>query len=84
MGARLESGREARSKSTSLTSCCARTAGQLVADAVALRQQLLVATTLWVYKPLGMTACGRRRHRKQRGGVLESLTILVEAMHEQH
>jgi hypothetical protein len=39
---------------------------QLVADAAAALVALLVATTLSVYKPRGMTPYGARKHREQR------------------
>ena len=42
---------------------------QLVADAVAAMVVLLVATTLSVYKPWGMTPYGRRKEHDQGGSV---------------
>ena len=38
---------------------------QLVADAGAARLVLLVATTLSVYKPQGMTRYGRKQHEQR-------------------
>ena len=47
---------------------------QLVADAGAALLALLVATTLSVYKPGGMTAYGRRKHDEQYGETDRSTT----------
>lgn len=41
---------------------------QLIADAAAALAVLLVATTLSVYKPRGLTRYGRRKQREQRAG----------------
>ena len=44
---------------------------QLVADAAAAILVLLVATTLSIYKPRGLTPYGRRKHREENGSVSE-------------
>lgn len=48
---------------------------QLIGDAIAAIVLLLTATALSVYKPLGLTAYGRRKQSETRSDVLETSTV---------